>query len=147
MTKHGLCADGPDDGAVSFEEHGLEAKLGQARGPWPCPELHHKIVDAALDGARAMAAYQDGFLSSVGFAAAAAVHEHLWTFSRGESSQGLLHSAVVLLARCTNFELRSLTEAWVPTCSHTMHLAPVISNLKADGLALHVYMQAQGTPH
>lgn len=123
---------------MSFEEHGLEAKLGQARDPWPCPELHHKIVDAALDGARAMAAYQDGFLSSVGFAAAAAVLDNLWTFSRGELSQGLLHIAAVLQARCTK-------EAWVPTCSHTMDLAPVIS--KADGLALHVYMQAQGTPH
>lgn len=41
------------------------AKLGQVRAPWACPQLHDMIVSAALDGARAMAAFQDGFLSSV----------------------------------------------------------------------------------
>jgi len=46
------------------------AKLGQERTPWHCPELHQMIVSAALDGARAMAAFQDGFLSSVGSNAA-----------------------------------------------------------------------------
>ena len=123
---------------MSFEEHGLEAKLGQARDPWPCPELHQKITNAALDGARAMAAYQDGFLSSVGLSAAAAVHGYLWTFSRGALSHRLLRLTAVLLAKC-------IKEAGVPTCSHAMHLAPVIS--KVVGLALYVYMHAQGTPH
>ena len=43
----------------------MSAKLNQERAPWLCPDLHWRIVSAALDGARAMAAYQDGFLSSV----------------------------------------------------------------------------------
>ena len=59
-------ADGSSEGAVSAEEHGVSAKLNQERAPWLCPELHQRIVSAALDGARAMAAFQDGLLSSVG---------------------------------------------------------------------------------
>ncbi len=66
----GYCAGGSGRGAVSAEEYGVTAKLGQERTPWHCPELHQMIVSAALDGARAMAAFQDGFLSSVGFNAA-----------------------------------------------------------------------------
>ena len=50
---------------MSAEEHGVSAKLAQDRAPWHCPELHQMIVSAALDGARAMAAFQDGFMSSV----------------------------------------------------------------------------------
>ena len=50
---------------MSAEEHGVSAKLNQERAPWHCPELHQRILSAALDGARAMAAFQDGFLSSV----------------------------------------------------------------------------------
>ena len=50
---------------MSAEEQGVSAKLGQERHPWHCPELHQMIVSAALDGAHAMAAFQDGFMSSV----------------------------------------------------------------------------------
>ena len=50
---------------MSAAEHGVTAKLGQEREPWHCPELHEMIVGAALDGAHAMAAFQDGFMSSV----------------------------------------------------------------------------------
>lgn len=59
------CADGSGGEAVSAEEHGVSAKLEQERKPWHCPELHQMIVSAALDGAHAMAAFQDSSMSSV----------------------------------------------------------------------------------
>lgn len=41
------------------DEDGVSAKLHQDRDPWENERLHRKIIDAALSGARAMAAYQD----------------------------------------------------------------------------------------
>jgi len=54
---------------VNFEGTGaieyLPDKLNQNRQPWSNPTLHRQVVNAALSGARAMAAYQDGILSTV----------------------------------------------------------------------------------
>ncbi|KAK9905798.1 hypothetical protein WJX75_006443 [Coccomyxa subellipsoidea] len=44
---------------INPEEEGVSAKLHQERAPWHNDRLHRKIVDAALSGARAMAAFQD----------------------------------------------------------------------------------------
>ena len=43
---------------------GMVAKLGQARRPWQSAELHSMAVKAALDGARAIAAFENGALST-----------------------------------------------------------------------------------
>lgn len=43
----------------------IEAKLTQARQPWHCPELYDMAVKAALDGARALAAHDNGALTTV----------------------------------------------------------------------------------
>jgi hypothetical protein len=40
-------------------------KLNMQRKPWWNPRLHRKVVNAALSGARAIAAYKDGILSTV----------------------------------------------------------------------------------
>ena len=56
---------------VSFEGTGsteyLPDKLNQDRQPWPNPTLHRQVVNAALSGARAMAAHGNGTLSAVSF--------------------------------------------------------------------------------
>ncbi|EIE23347.1 hypothetical protein COCSUDRAFT_41613 [Coccomyxa subellipsoidea C-169] len=44
---------------IDADVEGLSAKLGQERAPWENHRLYRKIVDAALSGARAMAAFQD----------------------------------------------------------------------------------------
>ena len=43
----------------------LPDKLNQDRRPWPNAALHRQVVNAALSGARAMAAHQGGLLSAV----------------------------------------------------------------------------------
>ncbi|CAK0779312.1 hypothetical protein CVIRNUC_004740 [Coccomyxa viridis] len=59
----------PGQEDVNFEGTGgieyLPDKLNQDRQPWPNQPLHRLIVNAALSGARAMAAHEDGALSSV----------------------------------------------------------------------------------
>lgn len=54
---------------MSFEGTGtneyLPDKLNQDRQPWPNQALHRQIINAALSGARAMAAHEDGVLSAV----------------------------------------------------------------------------------
>ncbi len=47
------------------QEVDIASKLGQSRNPWHCPELYQKLVDAALSGAHAMAAYGNGSLITV----------------------------------------------------------------------------------
>ena len=63
-----LLAAGKED--VNYEGTGansyLPDKLNQDRQPWPNAVLHQQVVDAALSGAKAMAAHQDGLLSAVG---------------------------------------------------------------------------------
>ena len=64
-------AAGKED--VNYEGTGaadyLPDKLNQDRQPWPNAVLHRQVVDAALSGAKAMAAHQDGLLSAVGLRA------------------------------------------------------------------------------
>ncbi|EIE23594.1 hypothetical protein COCSUDRAFT_63121 [Coccomyxa subellipsoidea C-169] len=60
----------PPDGGVEpskVKVGGLDMvdKLNQRRSPWPCPELYQIFVDAALSGARAMAAHHNGSLTTV----------------------------------------------------------------------------------
>ncbi len=45
--------------------HSLLDKLEQLRTPWYHPDLHQKIVDAALSGAQAMAQHKHGSLATV----------------------------------------------------------------------------------
>lgn len=63
-----LLAAGKED--VNYEGTGVNSylpdKLNQDRQPWPNAVLHRQVVDAALSGAKAMAAHQDGLLSTVG---------------------------------------------------------------------------------
>ncbi|CAL8472050.1 g11592 [Coccomyxa elongata] len=56
-----------DDLQASANEQDVDiaSKLGQSREPWHCPELYQKLVDAALSGAHAMAAYGNGSLTTV----------------------------------------------------------------------------------
>ncbi|BDA47174.1 hypothetical protein COCOBI_10-0190 [Coccomyxa sp. Obi] len=49
----------PQEEIVPDDDEGVSAKLYQDRDPWQNDRLHRKIIDAALSGARAMAAYQD----------------------------------------------------------------------------------------
>lgn len=53
------CVGGDPQDEINPEEEGVSAKLHQERAPWQNDRLHRKIVDAALSGARAMAAFQD----------------------------------------------------------------------------------------
>lgn len=55
------------DEAAAEREHAEEgtARLHWTRQPFHSPKLHQMIVDAALSGARAIAAYDNGRLSTV----------------------------------------------------------------------------------